>query len=45
MSPYGSMWAHIKTVRSPMAQDNFPIPCDPENPHRRPENNPNSQNP
>ena len=23
MDPYGLMWAHIKTGRSPMAQDHF----------------------
>ena len=24
MDPYGSIWAHIKTRRSPVAQDDFP---------------------
>ena len=29
MGPYGSVWAHIKTGRSPMAQDHFKTPPDP----------------
>ena len=30
MGPYGSVWAHIKTARSPMAQDHFQTPPDPK---------------
>ena len=30
MNPYGSMWAHIKTGRSHMAQDHFQITPDPK---------------
>ena len=30
MGPYGSVGAHIKTGRSPMAQDHFQIPPDPK---------------
>ena len=29
MGPYGSIWAHIKTGRSHMAQDHFRTPPDP----------------
>ena len=34
MGPYGSVWAHIKTGRSPMAQDHFKTPPDPQKGHR-----------
>ena len=30
MGPYGSVWAHIKTGRSPMAHDHFQTPPDPK---------------
>ena len=30
MGPYGSVWAHIKTGRSPMAHDHFQTPLDPK---------------
>ena len=30
MGPYGSVGAHIKTGRSPMAQDHFKTPPDPK---------------
>ena len=30
MGPYGSVGAHIKTGRSPMAQDHFQTPPDPQ---------------
>ena len=30
MGQYGSIWAHIKTGRSPMAQDHFKTPPDPQ---------------
>ena len=30
MGPHGSILAHIKTVRSPMAQDHFWTPPDPK---------------
>ena len=33
---YGSIWAHIKTGRSPMAQDHFETPPDPKRTHIRP---------
>ena len=33
MDPYGSVWAHIKIGRSPMAQDNFRTPPDPQKGH------------
>ena len=32
MGPYGSVGAHIKTGRSPMAQDHFKTPPDPKMP-------------
>ena len=35
MGPYGSIWAHIKTGRSPMAQDHFQTTPDPQNNHGR----------
>ena len=33
MGPYGSVGAHIKTGRSPVAQDHFEIPPDPKKCH------------
>ena len=33
MGPYGSVGAHIKTGRSPMAQDHFKTPPDPKKGH------------
>ena len=33
MGPYGSVGAHIKTGRSPMAQDHFKTPPDPKMVH------------
>ena len=36
MGPYGSVGAHIKTGRSPMAQDPFKTPPDPKMIHRNP---------
>ena len=33
MGPYGSVWAHIKTGRSPMAYDHFWTPPDPKKGH------------
>ena len=33
MGPYGSVGAHIKTGRSPMAQDHFKAPPDPKKVH------------
>ena len=30
LGPYGSIWAHIKTGQSPMAQENFWTPSDPQ---------------
>ena len=34
MGPYGSVGAHIKTGRSPMAQDHFKTPPDPKMAHK-----------
>ena len=34
MGPYGSVWAHIKTGRSPMAYDHFCTPLDPQMAHK-----------
>ena len=36
MGPYGSVGAHIKTGRSPMAQDHFQTPPDPKKGHKNP---------
>ena len=36
MGPYGSVGAHIKTGRSPMAQDHFQTPPDPERGYENP---------
>ena len=33
MGPYGSVGAHVKTGRSPMAQDHFKTPPDPRKGH------------
>ena len=35
MGPYGSVWAHIKTGRSHMAQDHFQAPLDPKTAHKK----------
>ena len=40
MGPYGSVGAHIKTGRSPMAQDHFETPPDPKKAHKRLKNTP-----
>ena len=34
MGPYGSVWAQIKTGRSPMAHDHFWTPPDPKMTHQ-----------
>ena len=36
MGPYGSVWADIKTGRSPMAHDHFQTPLDPQKGYRNP---------
>ena len=36
MGPYGSVGAHIKTGRSPMAHDHFQTPPDPKRDHKNP---------
>ena len=33
MGPYGSVWADIKTGKSPMAHDHFKTPPDPKKGH------------
>ena len=38
MGPYGSVGAHIKTGRSPMAQDHFQTPPDPKKGYKNQEN-------
>ena len=38
MGPYGSVGAHIKTGRSPMAQDHFKTPPDPKTGHEMTKN-------
>ena len=38
MGPYGWVGAHIKTGRSPMAQDHFKTPPDPNIAHKNPKN-------
>ena len=38
MGPYGSVGAHIKTGRSPMAQDHFKTPPDPKKGHEMTKN-------
>ena len=40
MGPYGSVGAHIKTGRSPMAQDHFKTPPDPKNGPSKSKNDP-----
>ena len=40
MGPCGSVWAHIKTGRSYMAQDHFETPPDPKQIHERSQNDP-----
>ena len=39
MGPYGSVWADIKTGKSPMAHDHFQTPPDPKRGYK------NSKNP
>ena len=36
MGPYGSVWADIKTGKSPMAQDHFQTPPDPKRDYTNP---------
>ena len=36
MGPYGSVGAHIKTGRSPLAQDHFQTPPDPQKGYKNP---------
>ena len=36
MGPYGSVWADIKTGKSPMAPDHFPTPPDPKRGYKNP---------
>ena len=36
MGPYGSVGAHIKTGRSPMAHDHFKTPPDPKKAYKNP---------
>ena len=43
MGPYGSVGAHIKTGRSPMAQDHFKTPPDPKKGHEMTKNLQKSQ--
>ena len=40
MGPYGSVGAHIKTGRSPMAQDHFQTPPDPKKVYKNPKKYP-----
>ena len=40
MGPDGSIWAHIKTGRSHMAQDHFKTPSDPKTTYEDPEMTP-----
>ena len=43
MGPYGSVGAHIKTGRSPMAQDHFQTPPDPQKGYENPKMNPKTR--
>ena len=43
MGPYGSVGAHIKTGRSPMAQDHFKTPPDPKMGYKNPKMNPKTR--
>ena len=38
MGPYGSVWADIKTGKSPMAHDHFQTPPDPKRGYKNPKN-------
>ena len=38
MGPYGSVWADIKTGKSPMAHDHFQTPPDPKRGYKNPNN-------
>ena len=42
MGPYGSVGAHIKTGRSPMAQDQFKTPPDAKRGYKTQKQNPKS---
>ena len=44
MGPYGSVWADIKTGKSPMAPDHFKTPPDPKKGHGIIENPQKSKN-
>ena len=37
MGPYGSVWADIKTGKSPMAHDHFQTPPDPKRGYKNPQ--------
>ena len=43
MGPYGSVRAHIKTGKSPMAQEHFKTPPDPRKGHGMTKNPPQSK--
>ena len=43
MGPYGSLWAHIKTGRSPMARDHFQTPPDPKMGYKNTKMNPKTR--
>ena len=43
MGPYGSVGAHIKTGRSPMAHDHFQTPPDPKMGYKNPKMNPKTR--
>ena len=43
MGPYGSVEAHIKTGRSPMAHDHFQTPPDPKKGYKNPKMNPKTR--
>ena len=44
MGPYGSVGAHIKTGKSPMARDHFKTPPDPKKGHGMTKNPQKSKN-
>ena len=43
MGPYGSVWADIKTGRSPMAHDHFQTPPDPKRGFPNPKKGPTTR--
>ena len=45
MGPYGSVWADIKTGKSPMAQDHFQTPPDPKRGYKNLKKSKKIQNP